>query len=157
MAEKGITLIEIIITITILAILASAIIPLSHMTVKRTKEMELRQNLRAIRTAIDDYKKAWSEGKIKKSIEDSGYPPDLRTLEEGVDDASAAQSGKKIMFIRRIPRDPMNEDATLKPAETWGLRSYQSGPDEPEEGEDVYDIYSNCEDIAIDGTPYRSW
>lgn len=157
MGEKGLTLIEILITITIIAILASAVIPLSKMSVKRSKEMELRQNLRAIRTAIDGYKKAWDEGKIRKSVGDSGYPPDLATLEEGIEDASSAQSGKIIRFIRRVPRDPMNDDMILKPAETWGLRSYQSSPEEPEEGDDVYDVYSKSEDIAIDETPYRSW
>ena len=157
MDEKGFTLIELLITITILAILASVVMPLSQMSVKRSKEMELREDLRVMRTAIDGYKRAWDEGKIKRSANESGYPPDLETLVEGVEDASSPAGGKKIRFLRRVPRDPMNPDPALEPHETWGLRSYDSDPDEPEEGPDVFDVYSRSEDIAIDGTPYRSW
>ncbi|MBI5454958.1 MAG: type II secretion system protein [Deltaproteobacteria bacterium] len=155
--EKGLTLIEVLITITIIAVLASVVIPISRMSVKRSNEAELRENLRLIRTAIDEYKKAWDEGKIKKSSDDTGYPPDLETLVKGIEDATSAKSGKVMRFLRRVPRDPMNDDESLPPEETWGLRSYKSGPDEPEEGDDVYDVYSKSDGLAIDGTAYGTW
>lgn len=157
MGQRGFTLIELIITIAIIAVLASAVLPLSQMTSKRTREMELRHELRVIRTAIDEYKRAWDEGKIKKSVGESGYPPDLKTLEDGVKDASSPQAGKKIRFLRRVPRDPMNPDKTVPADESWGLRSYASDPDDPEEGDDVFDVYSKSEETAIDSTPYRTW
>lgn len=157
MDQKGLTLIELLITVSILALLASVVLPLSKMTVKRANETELKQNLRIIRTALDDYKKAWDEGRIKKSVGESGYPPDLKTLAEGVDDAASAESGRKIHFLRRIPRDPMHEEKELAPEETWGLRSYQSDADDPREGDDVFDVYSKSEDKAIDGTYYKDW
>lgn len=157
MGEKGFTLIELLITITIVAILASIVMPLSEMSVKRSKEMELRRNLRTIRTAIDGYKRAWDEGKIEKEAGASGYPPDLLVLVEGVEDASSPEADTMLRFLRRIPRDPMNDDKSLEPEETWGLRSYRSEPDDPEEGEDVFDVFSKSDGIAIDGTPYSSW
>ncbi len=156
MGKKGFTLIELLVTITIIGVLASAVIPLSMMSAKRTKEMELRQNLRAIRKAIDDYKTAFDEGRIRKSIGDSGYPPSLTTLVEGVDDVTSPKS-RKIRFLRRVPPDPVNNDVHLKPEEAWGLRSYESGPDDPREGDDVFDVYSRSQDKAIDGTYYRNW
>ncbi|MBW7956962.1 MAG: type II secretion system protein [Deltaproteobacteria bacterium] len=157
MDKNGFTYIELVITVSIIAILAAVIMPLSQLSSKRAKEAELRQNLRVIRTAIDDYKRAWDEGRIKKSIGESGYPPDLMTLVEGIEDAASPQSGKMIRFLRRVPRDPMAEDKDIGPEETWGLRSYQSPPDEPEEGDDVFDVYSKSEGQAIDGTYYRDW
>lgn len=157
MGKKGFTFIEILVTIAIISILASMVIPLSQLSVKRSKELELREDLRIIRGAIDYYKKAWDEGKIKKSPGESGYPPDLNILVNGVDDASSPQAGKKIRFLRRIPRDPMNTDRSIQPEETWGLRSYKSEPDDPEEGEDVFDIYSKSTETGIDGTAYNTW
>lgn len=155
--QKGLTLIELLITVSILAVLASIVLPLSKMSVKRANEAELRRDLRTIRTALDDYKKAWDEGRIKRSVGESGYPPDLVALVEGVEDATSAESGRKIRFLRRIPRDPMNGDMELAPEETWGLRSYKSELDDPQEGDDVFDVYSKSEEQAIDGTYYRDW
>lgn len=157
MGQKGITLIELLITITILAILASIIMPLSQLTVKRQKELELRRNLRVIRTAIDEYKRAWDDGRIIKKAGESGYPPDLVILAEGVSDAKSPEFGKKIRFLRRVPRDPMDPDKTLAPEEAWGLRSYDSEPGDPREGDDVFDVYSKSTEVAIDGTAYDSW
>lgn len=157
MGHKGFTLIEILITVTILAILASAVMPLSKMSVKRSKETELRENLRTMRKAIDEYKRAWDEGRIRKNAGESGYPPDLKTLVDGVEDAASPQSGKKIRFLRRIPRDPMNPETSAASHETWGLRSYQSDPEDPKEGDDVFDVYSRSDDTAIDGTLYKTW
>lgn len=157
MGQKGLTLIELLITITILAVLASVALPLSEMSVKRSREVELKRSLRTIRTAIDEYKRNWDEGKIKKNIGDSGYPPDLKTLVDGVEDASSPVPGKKIRLLRSVPRDPMNKDKTISSEETWGLRSYQSDPNDPQEGPDIFDVYSKSEEAAIDGTPYRTW
>ncbi len=155
--ERGLTLLELLITIAILAVLASAVIPLSQMTAKRMKEIELRRNLRIIRTAIDEFKRAWDEGRIRKNITESGYPPSLRILVEGVEDVKSPESGRVIRFLRRIPRDPFYPDRTVPPEDTWGKRSYESDPDDPEEGEDVYDVYSLSDDTALDGTRYRDW
>lgn len=157
MNEKGLTLIELLITITILAILASVAIPLSEMSVKRQKEVELKRNLRIIRTAIDAYKSAVDEGFIEKSIDESGYPPDLRTLVVGAADIKSTKWGTVIKFLRRIPRDPFSKDPYATAEETWGLRSYESDVDSPSEGDDVYDVYSLSMETAIDGTEYSTW
>lgn len=155
--HKGLTLVELLISVAILAVLASVVLPLSKMTVKRQKETELKQSLRLIRTALDEYKKAWDEGRIKKSVGESGYPTDLEILAEGVEDASSTESGTKIRFLRRIPRDPMDGDMDKPPEQSWGLRSYKSDPDDPREGDDIFDVYSKSEDKAIDGTYYKDW
>ncbi|MEE9614070.1 MAG: type II secretion system protein [Thermodesulfobacteriota bacterium] len=157
MGRKGWTFIELIITIAILAVLASVVVPLSHMSVKRSKEVELRRDLRMLRTAIDDYKRAWDEGRIIRKVDESGYPEDLMVLVEGIEDAKSPESDRRIRFLRRIPRDPMSQDIYSDPEETWGLRSYESDPDSPEEGDDVFDVYSRSEETAIDGTLYSSW
>lgn len=157
MENKGVSLIELLVTITILAILASIVIPFTQMTVKREKEVELRRNLRTIRTALDAYKHAWDDGKIIKLAGESGYPPDLLILVDGVEDATSPEFGKKLKFLRRIPRDPMDPDRTSSAEETWGLRSYDSDADSPREGDDVFDVRSNSEEIALDGTAYSSW
>ncbi len=157
MKKNGFTFIELIITIAIISILASVVIPMSKTSVRRSREMELREDLRIIRTAIDEYRRAWDEGRIKKKAGENGYPPDLASLVDGIEDASSLESGKKIRFLRRIPRDPMNQDTELAPDETWGLRSYQSDPNEPEEGDDVFDVYSKSTEKALDGTTYDTW
>ncbi|GAB4443294.1 MAG: type II secretion system protein [bacterium] len=154
---KGVTLIELVVAVAVLAILASAVFPVARMTIKRQKEYELRNNLRMIRKAIDDYKKAYDEKKIPQKLGASGYPSSLRELVEGADDMTSAVYGRKIVFLRRIPRDPFNENKDLKPEETWGIRSYGSPPEDPKEGEDVYDVYSLSEEKAIDGTYYKDW
>lgn len=156
-SQKGVTLIELIVTMAILAVLASVVMPLARATVKRSKELELRRDLRMIRTAIDEYKKAWDEGRIKQELGGNGYPKTLLVLAEGVDDIKSPKAGAKIRFLRRIPRDPMNPDKTISPEESWGLRSYDSGPDDPKEGDDVYDVYSKSEETGLDGTPYKEW
>lgn len=157
MGRKGFTLIEVVIAAAIIAVLASAVMPLSRLAVKRQKEWELRQSLRAVRNALDDYKRAWDDGRLGRNAGESGYPPDLKTLEQGVEDAAFPGSGRMLRFMRRVPRDPMNNDAGIPAEETWGLRSYQSGPDEPEEGADVFDVYSKSGELGLDSTPYRAW
>jgi len=153
---RGFTLIELVITVAIVALLASVALPVSELAVQRTKEQELRRTLRQIREAIDLYKQASDEGRIKKSIGDSGYPKKLEELAEGVDDLKSPKK-EKIYFLRRIPRDPLNADPTLSPAASWGKRSYASPPDDPREGDDVFDVFSLAPGKGINGQPYRDW
>ncbi len=153
---RGFTLIELVITVAIVALLASVALPVSELTVQRTKEQELRRTLRQIREAIDAYKQASDEGRIKKSVGDSGYPKKLEELAEGVEDQKSPKKDK-IYFLRRIPRDPFNADPTLSAAGTWGKRSYASPPDDPKEGDDVFDVFSVAQGKGINGQPYRDW
>ena len=155
-AARGFTLIELVITVAIVALLASVALPVSELAVQRTKEQELRRTLRQIRDAIDMYKQASDEGRIRKSIGDSGYPKKLEDLTEVVDDQKSPKK-EKIYFLRRIPRDPLNADPTLSAAATWGKRSYASPPDDPREGDDVFDVFSLASGKGINGQPYRDW
>jgi general secretion pathway protein G len=155
-AAQGFTLIELVITVAIVALLASVALPVSELAVQRTKEQELRRTLRQIRDAIDMYKQASDEGRIRKSIGDSGYPKKLEDLTEGVDDQKSPKK-EKIYFLRRVPRDPFNADPTLSAAATWGKRSYASPPDDPKEGDDVFDVFSLAQGKGINGQPYRDW
>jgi general secretion pathway protein G len=156
--HAGFTLIELVITVGIVALLASAVLPAAHLMFQRQRESELRDALRTLRTAIDDYKKASDSGRIKMSADKtSGYPPDLQTLVDGVDDASSPKEGVKIYFLRRIPRDPFWPDPQASAADTWGLRSYSSPPDDPQPGDDVYDVYSKSSQTGLNGLPYHDW
>ena len=154
-ATSGLTLIELVIAMAILAILASVVIPLSEVTVTRTKEVELRRALRDIRTAIDDYKadydKAVKAKKFFATLGQSGYPEELEKLLEGNDWGGLYPYRKK--YLRRIPKDPFDRDGV-----GWGLRSYIDEADSTQwGGEDVYDVYSQSDAIALDGTYYRDW
>ena len=153
---QGFTLIELVITVAIVALLASVALPVSELAVQRTKEQELRRTLRQIREAIDLHKQASDEGRIQKSVGDSGYPKKLEDLAEGVDDQKNPKK-EKIYFLRRVPRDPFNADPTLSAAATWGKRSYASAPDDPKEGDDVFDVFSIAQGKGINGQPYRDW
>lgn len=152
----GFTLIELLVTVMILSVLAMGALPVMQVTAQRIKENELRSSLRQLRDAIDAYKQAVDEGRIVKNADQSGYPPTLEILVEGVPDEKDAAK-KKIRFLRRIPRDPMSADNELSAAETWGKRSYASEYDAPEEGADVYDVYSLSERQGVNGQPYASW
>jgi general secretion pathway protein G len=156
MKAQGFTLIELVITVAIVALLASVALPLNELTVQRGKEQDLRRSLRDIRVALDAYKQASDEGRIVKNIGESGYPKRLEDLVAGVEDQK--NPGKaKIYFLRRMPRDPFAADESLKPADTWGRRSYSSPPDSPAEGEDVFDVYTLAPGIGLNGRPYREW
>jgi len=152
--RKGFTLIEMLVTVAILAILAAAIMPLSKVAVKREKEIELRRNLRLMREAIDAYRKLADEKKIKTEENTEGYPPDLETLIKGVEIQEKGDKSptKIVKFLRRIPKDPMTNSFD------WGLRSYQDDPDSDIWGEEnVYDIYTKSRATALDGTEYKDW
>lgn len=142
--------------VAIMGILASAAMPLGEMVVRREKERELRTALRQIRAAIDVYKQAADDGKIEKKAGETGYPRRLEDLDLGLDNVKDPDK-KKIFFMRRLPRDPMFADPDVPAAETWGKRSYASAPDSPEEGDDVYDVYSLSEKVGLNGIPYNQW
>ena len=151
----GFTLIELVITVAIVAILASAAMPLTQIVVQRGREQELRSALRQIREAIDAYKQAGDEGRMEKKADASGYPPALAVLVEGVEDVKKPDK-PRIYFLRRLPRDPFAPDE-VKAEDTWGLRAYASPPDDPREGDDVFDVYSLTEGEGLNGVPYREW
>ena len=156
MKSRGFTLIELVITVAIIAVLASVALPLNELTAQRAKEQDLRRALREIRTALDAYKQASDEGRIVKRVGESGYPKRLQDLLEGVEDQKSAKK-ERIYFLRRIPRDPFATDPNALPAETWAKRSYASPPDDPREGDDVFDVYSRAEGVGINGRPYKEW
>ena len=153
---RGFTLIELIVTVAIVAILASGLVPLGELALTRGKEMDLRSALRQVRGALDEYKKATQEGRVRKEATASGYPPTLEMLVSGVPDQKSTE-GAKVYFLRRLPRDPFNEDPALRPEDTWGLRSYESPPEDPRPGKDVFDVYSLSERTGLNGVPYKKW
>jgi general secretion pathway protein G len=153
--QQGFTLIEMVVVVMIVGILASAAMPLAALHKRRSQEAELRQALRTLRTALDDYKHAWDQGRIEHKADESGYPPNLEALVQGVAETKSATS-KRTYFLRRLPRDPF-ADPLLPAGKTWGLRSYASPPDSPSPGQDVFDVYSLTEGEGMDGLPYRQW
>jgi general secretion pathway protein G len=154
---RGFTLIELTVTVAIVALLASVALPLSQLTVQRGKEQELRRSLRDLREAIDAYKRASDEGRIARPPDQSGYPPTLLALVEGVPEANNPKPDARVYFLRRIPRDPFASDHEAGAAQTWGLRSYDSPPDSPRAGRDVFDVYSLSTGTGMNGVPYRDW
>lgn len=151
----GFTLLEMVITLAILGILATAVFPMGKLAIQRHKEQELRHALEQIRTAIDAYKQAVDEGRIIKSASDSGYPQTLEVLVEGVENAKDPNRGH-LYFLRQIPRDPFASDS-INASSTWAKRSYASPPDQPTEGADVFDVHSKSNAIAINGSEYKTW
>jgi general secretion pathway protein G len=158
---KGITLVELLVVISIVAVLASAVVPLSRMTIQRAKEIELRNNLRTLRTAIDEFKKdcenkklATLEGYCKS--EQNNYPETLEQLTEPLKVSGALD--KTIKYLRRIPRDPMTELESSGNPNNWGLRSYSDAPDSSSwGGGNVYDVYSKSDKTGLDGSKYNTW
>src|SRR3954454_13121691 len=145
--ERGLTLVELIVTIAILAILAAGAAPIARFKVKRDKERELHYDLWTMRDAIDKYKDAADKGAFQTKVDSQNYPPDLETLVNGVD-----VQGKKVRFLRHIPNDPM----TGKP--DWGLRSMQDYPtSDSYGGQSVFDVYSKSQGTALDGSKYSEW
>jgi len=156
MRPRGFTIIELVITLAIIGLLATAAMPLAQLVATREKEAELRTALRDIRGALDAYKLAAQSGHIKLELGASGYPPDLKSLYAGVEDAASADK-KNLYFLRRLPRDPFFPDSSASAEESWGLRSYQSPPDDPQPGDDVYDVRSLSNAKGLNGVPYREW
>jgi len=152
--SAGYTFVELIIVVTILLILASAVLPLAQVTSQRTREAELRRSLREMRTAIDKFKDGVDTGQIPTTElrpNSEGYPPDLETLVDGVAAANDA-SGRKLKYLRRIPMDPMTNGTE------WGLRAYQDKPDSTSwGGQNVFDVYTKSGATALDGSKYRDW
>jgi general secretion pathway protein G len=145
--ETGLSLVELIITVTILAILAGAAFPIARFEAKRQNERILRYDLWTMRDAIDRYKDAADKGAIQTKIDSQNYPPDLDTLVTGVD-----IQGKKVRFLRHIPVDPMTGKAE------WGERSMQDDPTSDSwGGQSVFDVYSKSQGTALDGTKYSDW
>jgi len=152
--ESGYSFVELLVVSVILLILASAIVPISQISVQRQRESELRRTLRVIRTAIDDYKDAADLGLISGAnlrSEDEGYPPSLESLVEGVETTNDA-SGRRLKFLRRVPVDPVTQ------SKNWGLRSYQDSPSSTNwGGGNIYDVYSRASGVALDGSRYQEW
>lgn len=155
---SGFTLIELMVSLTIIAIMASIATPMVQVTIQRQKEQQLREHLRDIRHAIDAYKKAADDGRIKKNSDATGYPPSLQILAEGVQDIKDPKH-KILRFLRRVPQDPMLkvQESGLGQSAVWGLRSYDSPPDSPRYSQDVYDVYSLSTQNGINGVPYAQW
>jgi general secretion pathway protein G len=145
--ERGLTLVELIVTVAILSILASAAVPLARFRIQRERERELRRDLWEMRDAIDHYKDAADKGAFQTKLDSQNYPPDLETLVKGVDVQS-----KKVRFLRKIPVDPMTGRAE------WGLRSMQDDPkSDSYGGQSVFDVYSKSTGTALDGSKYSDW
>jgi general secretion pathway protein G len=146
-SEAGLTLVELLITITILGILASASLPVVKLEVKREKERELRQDLWMMRDAIDAYKDMADKGGLLVKADSFNYPPDLQSLVDGVE-----VKEKKIRFLRSIPKDPMTGDTD------WDLRANQDDADATSwGGQNVFDVHSKSTATALDGTKYNTW
>jgi general secretion pathway protein G len=155
-SAAGFTLIELIVTLAVLAVLATLALPTAQVAVQRAKEKDLRVALREIRSAIDAYKRASDDGRIRHDASATGYPPNLLVLVDGVEDQRSPKRDK-IYFLRRLPRDPMHPDPSVPAEKTWLLRSFASEPDEPEEGDDVYDVLSKSDKVGLNGVAYRRW
>lgn len=153
---KGFSLVELMVTLAILSVLATVSLPMLQLSVQRTKEKELREALFAIRGAIDAYKYATEQGVVPMGVDESGYPKKLEDLIVGMDDQKSVDK-RHIYFLRRLPRDPFFSDTSAPPEATWGLRSYASPPDDPREGDDVFDVYSLAQGTGLNGIPYREW
>ncbi len=158
--RSGLSLVELIMTLSILSILAALILPSAQLMAKRTKEVELRRSLRVIRNAIDDYKKTYDKGvdekKIIPTLNKSGYPESFEKLVEGHDFGGVLPEKKK--FLRRVPCDPLNSDKLISCEKSWGVRSYTDKEcSDKMGGDDLYDVCSMSEETAIDGTKYKDW
>jgi general secretion pathway protein G len=161
---RGFTLIEVVITLALVGLIAMTSLPLYEVISTRMKESELRVALRTVRAALDAYKAASDSGAIPREAGESGYPPNLEVLVQGVEignSSSVTLSGKpttqKRVFLRQVPRDPFNADPALPAAQTWQTRAYGSPPDSPQSGADVFDVTSTVTRVGLNGIPYSQW
>ena len=147
---------ELMVTLTLLSIIAMTAMPLAEITSVRLKEHELRQALRQIRTALDQYKTASDAGLIPKAVGESGYPPSLDALTAPT--ASAKEVVQMpLIFMRSVPRDPFNPDPALAAAATWAPRSYTSPASDPQPGSDVFDVHSKSTKTGLNGIRHDQW
>jgi general secretion pathway protein G len=153
---RGFTFIELMMTLAIMGVLVLVAVPMAQVAVQREKERDLRLALAQIREGLDAYKRASDQGRVALKLGESGYPKTLADLAEGVPD-QRSPTKQALYFLRALPRDPMHPDALLKATETWGLRSYASPPDDPQEGADVFDVFSKSTQVGLNGVPYRQW
>ena len=154
--RAGFTYIELMVTLAIMAVLLTVAVPMAQVAAQRRKEHDLRVALAQIRAGLDAYKRAADQGRIALTIGQSGYPETLNQLVEGVEDRRSP-AHRKMYFLRRLPADPRTAKPGDDPAATWGLRSYASPPDDPSEGDDVFDVYSTSDKVGLNGVPYRKW
>ncbi len=153
---RGFTLIEMLVTVSLVALLSAIAFPLLELAERRSNERELRIALRQIRNALDGYKQAVDEGRVVEPTKGSGYPPNLDALVDGVPDAKNPTRNQKIYFLRRLPADPLLA-APPNAAPEWGLRSYASSPGDPQPGLDVFDVYSRSGATGLNGIAYKDW
>ena len=153
---RGFTFVEMLITLAIVAVLASAAMPLTEVVARRAREQELHSALRQIRTAIDTYKDLADQGRVARAADESGYPRTLDVLVNGVADQKDPEK-RRIYILRRLPRNPMWTDASTPPAATWGLRSYNSSHESPQPGRDIFDVYVDTGGVGLNGIAYREW
>jgi general secretion pathway protein G len=154
--SSGFTFIELMMTLAIMGVLALVAVPLAQLSIQREKERDLRTALIQIREALDAYKRASDQGRVVVRLGESGYPKSLAQLVEGIDD-QRSPTRRKMYFLRRLPRDPMCQDASVADADSWGRRSYASPPDDPGEGDDVFDVYSRSDKLGLNGVAYNKW
>lgn len=156
MRTRGFTLIEQLVVLAIVALLGTLVVPVAQVQAQRVKEHELRAALWQIRAAIDAYKAAAEAGRIRRTPGDTGYPPTLELLVEGVPDMRDP-GRRKIFFLRRVPRDPFHSDPSTADAATWAVRAYRSEPDDFQDGDDVYDVRSRSAVVGLNGIPVARW
>lgn len=151
-AWRGYTLVELMVVLAILSVLALGVAPLAELTVRRRREDALREALWEIRAAIDAYKRAADRGVIPRPPGSSGYPPNLQVLVDGI----SGPGGQRLYFLRRLPRDPFAR-ADVPAQDSWRLRTYESPPDAPRPGPDVYDVQSSSDARSMNGELLRTW
>jgi general secretion pathway protein G len=161
-ACRGFTLIELVITVALVGLMSLTALPLVDVASTRMKETELREALRTIRRGLDAYKAAVDDGRLAREPGSSGYPRSLELLTQplellGKRDLSNTLKPQHLTILRQLPRDPFNTDVDTPAADTWRLRAYESRADDPQPGDDVFDVSSQSERMALDGTPYASW
>jgi general secretion pathway protein G len=154
---RGFTLIELVVTLALVGVVALTALPLYEVTAVRSKEAELRASLRTLRSAIDAYKTAADGGLVPKGAADSGYPPSLDALVQGVEPPRDLVGGRRVVFLRQIPRDPFAADPATPPARHWATRAYGAAPDDLRAGEDVFDVASRSTRVGSNGVPYQQW
>lgn len=162
--SRGFTFIELVVTLALVSVVALSVLPLSEIVSTRMRETELRTALRTLRSALDAYKAAVDQGQIARETGQSGYPPSLEILAQGVTvsatNAAAltgADAPRRLVFLRQVPRDPFNLDVSVPAAQTWRTRAYGSPPDNPQAGDDVFDVSSASPRLGLNGIPYSDW